>query len=55
MGLGPRVIDWAVVFDRDGEAHYLGRRFALRVVVHLLRTQKPARQLYDLWARAPVS
>jgi hypothetical protein len=28
VGLGPRVIDWAVVFDEDEEAHYHGWRFA---------------------------
>ena len=55
MGLGPHVIDWAVVFGGDEEAHYRGRRFAPCVAVRLLRTQRPARQLYDLWAWAPVS
>jgi hypothetical protein len=39
----------------DEEAHYRGRRFAPRVVVRLLRTRRPAHQLYDSWARAPVS
>jgi hypothetical protein len=28
VGLGPRVIDWVIVFGGDGEAHYRGRRFA---------------------------
>jgi hypothetical protein len=55
VGLGPRVIDWAVVFGRDEEAHYRGRQFAPRVAVRLLRTRRPAHQLYDLWAWAPVS
>jgi hypothetical protein len=55
VGLGPRVKDWTVVFGRDGEAHYHGRRFALRVAVHLPSTRRPAHQLYDLWTRAPVS
>lgn len=55
MGLGPRVIDWAVVFGEDEEAHYHERRFAPRVAVCLLRTRRPAHQLYDLWTRAPVS
>jgi hypothetical protein len=55
VGPGPRVRDWAVVFGGDGEAHYRGRRFAPRVAVRLLRTRRSARQLYDLWARVPVS
>jgi hypothetical protein len=55
VGLGPRVRDWVVVFGGVGEAHYRGRRFTLRVTVHLLHTRKPTRQLYDLWAWAPVS
>jgi hypothetical protein len=38
------------------EAQYWrGRWFALRVAVRLLRTRRPTHQLYDLWARAPVS
>ena len=55
MGLGPRVIDRAVVFGGDEEAHYRGRRFAPRVAVHLLRSRRLAYQLYDLWDRALVS
>jgi hypothetical protein len=55
MGPCPRVRDWVVVFGRDEEAHYRGRLFAPRVTVRLLRTRRPAHQLYDLWARAPVS
>jgi hypothetical protein len=55
VGLGPCVRDWAVVFGRDEEVHYHGWRFALRVAVRLLRTRRPLHQLYDLWARAPVS
>jgi hypothetical protein len=55
VGPGPRVRDWAVVFGGDEEAHYHGRRFAPRAAVRLLRTRRPAHQLYDLWARAPVS
>jgi hypothetical protein len=51
VGLDPRVIDWAVVFGRDEEARYHGRRFAPRLAVRLLRTQRPAHQLYDLWTR----
>jgi hypothetical protein len=55
VGLGPRAIDWSVVFGGDEEAHYCGRRFAPCVAVCLLRTWRPAHQPYDLWARAPVS
>jgi hypothetical protein len=55
VGLGPRVIDWAVVFGGDEEAHYCGRRFAPRVAVRLLRTRRPVRPLYDLWTWAPLS
>jgi hypothetical protein len=55
VGLGPRVIDWAVVFGGDEEAHYRGWRFAPHVAVRLLRTWRPAHQLYDLWTRAPMS
>jgi hypothetical protein len=55
VGVGPRVIDWAVVFGGDEEVHYRGRRCAPRVAVRLLRTRRPAYQLYDLWTRAPVS
>jgi hypothetical protein len=55
VGLGPRVINLAVVFGRDEEAHYRGRWFAPCVAVRLLRTHRPAHQLYDLWARARMS
>jgi hypothetical protein len=55
VGPGPRVRDWAVVFGEDEEAHYRRRRFAPRVAVRLLSTQRPAHQLYDLWTRALVS
>jgi hypothetical protein len=55
VGLGPHVIDWVVVFGGDEEAHYRRRRFAPRVAVRLLSTQRPAHQLYDLWTRAPMS
>jgi hypothetical protein len=55
VSLGPRVIDWVVVFDGDEEVHYRGRRFSPRVAVRLLRTWRPAHQLHDLWAQAPVS
>jgi hypothetical protein len=52
---GPRVRDWTVVSDGDREAHYRGRWFAPHVAVCLLSTRRPAHQLYDLWAWAPVS
>jgi hypothetical protein len=55
MGPGPHVRDWTVVFSEDGEAHYCGRQFSLRVPVRLPSTRRPAHQLYDLWAWAPVS
>jgi hypothetical protein len=55
VGLGPRVIDWAVVLGGNEEAHYRGRWFAPCVAVCPLRTQRPAHQLYDLWARTPMS
>jgi hypothetical protein len=55
MGPGPRVRDWVVVFGGDGEAHYRGRRFAPRMAVCLLHTQKPTPKEYDSWAWAPVS
>jgi hypothetical protein len=58
MGLGPRVINWAVVScGRDEEARYHGRRFAFRTraAVHLSRTRSSAHNPYDLWTRAPMS
>jgi hypothetical protein len=55
VGLGPRVIDWVVVFGGDEEARYRGRQFAPRVAVRLPRTWRPAHRLYDLCTRAPVS
>jgi hypothetical protein len=55
VGLGPHVIDWAVVFGEDEVVHYCERRFAPRVAVRLLSTQRSAHQLYDLWTQAPVS
>jgi hypothetical protein len=58
VGLGPRVIDWAVVScGGDEEAHYRERRFAFRarVVVRLFRTWSSAHNPYDPWAQAPVS
>jgi hypothetical protein len=54
VGLGPHVIDWAVVpCGGDEEAHCRGRWFAPCVAVRLLCTRRPAHQLYELWARAP--
>jgi hypothetical protein len=50
---GPLVRDWAIGFDGDGEAYYRGRQHAPRVSVRLLRTREPARQVHDMWARAP--
>jgi hypothetical protein len=55
VGPDPRVRDWAVASDGDGETLHRGRRFASRVAVRLPSTQTPAHQLYDLWPRAPVS
>jgi hypothetical protein len=46
MGPGPRVRDWAIVFGGDEEAHYRGG--GSLVAVRLLRTWRPAHQLYDL-------
>jgi hypothetical protein len=58
VGLGHRVIDWAVVScGRNEEARYRERRFALqaRAVVRSFCTRNPTRKLYDLWTGAPVS
>jgi hypothetical protein len=58
VGLGPRVIDWAVVScGGDEEARYRGRRFAFRAcaTVRLFRTKSLAHNTYDLWTWAPVS
>jgi hypothetical protein len=56
VGLGPRVIDWAVVScGGDEEECYRGRRFAFRAraAVRLFHTQSSAHNPYDLWTRAP--
>jgi hypothetical protein len=56
VGLGPRVIDWAVVScGGDEEVRYRGWWFAFRAreVVRIFRTQSSAHNLYDLWTRAP--
>jgi hypothetical protein len=50
MGLGSRVRGWSTAFGGDEEA----RRFAPRVAVYLLRTQRPTPKEYDSWTRAPV-
>jgi hypothetical protein len=56
VGLGPRVIDWAIVsYGGDEEARYRGWWFAFRarMAVRLFRTQSSAHNPYDLWTRAP--
>jgi hypothetical protein len=58
VGLGPRVIDWAVVSrGGDEEARYCGRWFTLRarVAVRFFCTRSSTHNPYDLWTRAPVS
>ena len=54
MGPGPRVRDWAIGFGGGEDAHYRRRWRALHVSVRLLRTQKPVRQVHDMWAWAPM-
>jgi hypothetical protein len=56
VGLGPYARDWAVGFGRGEEVHYRRRWRALQASVHLrlLCTQKPARQVHDMWAWAPM-
>jgi hypothetical protein len=49
MGQGPRVRGWAAAFGGDEEA----RRFAPRVAVCLLRTRRPAHQLYNFVDPSP--
>jgi hypothetical protein len=56
VGLGPRVIDWAVVScSGDEEACYRRWRFALRAraEVRFFRTRSSAHNPYDLWTWAP--
>jgi hypothetical protein len=58
VGLGPRVIDWAVVScDGNEEACYRVQRFALQAcaAVRSFYTRNPTRKVYDLWTRAPMS
>jgi hypothetical protein len=50
---GPRARDWAISFGGGEEAHYRRQWCALHVSVRLLHTQKPARQVHDMWAWAP--
>jgi hypothetical protein len=54
VGPGPCARDWAVGFGGGKEAHNHRRRRALHALVRLLRTQKPARLVYDMWAWAPM-
>ena len=54
MGPGPRVSDWAVFLAEMKRRTTAGGGSHL-VAVHLLSTSRPAHQLYDLWARAPLS
>ena len=54
MSPGPRARDWAVGIGGGEEAHYRRRWCALHASVRLLRTQKPARQVHDMWAWAPM-
>jgi hypothetical protein len=54
VGPGPCAKDWAVGFGGGEEAHYRRRWRALHASVRLLRTQKPARQVHDMWAWAPM-
>jgi hypothetical protein len=54
VGPGPCARDWAVGFGGGEEAHYHRRRRALHASVHLLRAQKPACHVHDMWAWAPM-
>jgi hypothetical protein len=54
VGPGPRARDWVVGFSGGEEAHYRNRWRALHALVRLLRTQKPVRQVHDMWAWAPM-
>jgi hypothetical protein len=51
---GPCARDWAVGFGGGEETHYHRQRHALRASARLLRTQKPARQVHDMWVWAPM-
>jgi hypothetical protein len=58
VGLGPHVIDWAVVScSGNEETCYRVRQFALRAraAVRSFCTRNPTRKVYDLWTRTPVS
>jgi hypothetical protein len=54
VGPGPCARDWGVGFGGGEETHYRRRRSTLHVSVHLLRAQKPALQVHDMWAWAPM-
>jgi hypothetical protein len=54
VGPGPCARDWAVGFGRGEETQYRRRRHTLHASVRLLRTQKPAHQVHDMWAWAPM-
>jgi hypothetical protein len=54
VGPGPCARDWAISFGEGEETHYHRRRRALHASVCLLRTQKLARQVHDMWAWAPL-
>ena len=54
MGLGPRARDWAVGFGGAKRRTFTGGGVLLHASVRLLRTQKPARQVHDMWAWAPM-
>ena len=54
MGLGPWARDWAVGFGGGEEVHYRRWWCTLHVSVRLLHTQKPAHQVHDMWAWAPM-
>jgi hypothetical protein len=54
VGPSPCARDWAVGFGGGEDAHYHRWRCALHASVRFLRTQKPARQVHDMWAWAPM-
>jgi hypothetical protein len=53
VGPGPRARDWVVGFGGGEEANYRRQWRALHASVLLLRAQKPACQVHDMWAWAP--
>jgi hypothetical protein len=50
VGPGPCARDWAVGFGGGEETHYRRWKRVLHALVRLLRTQKSARQVHDMWA-----